>query len=163
MLYGLMTIGLAVSRQYWMALVCWALLAAGATLWNITAGSLGQMIVPNELLGRVTSFARVLAWGAIPISALIGGALIEWTKNVALVYGWRGGLTCVIIFGFASVQKKCSPLAALWVSRLATPSRREHDTLRVAHTEWPADRSETGSNHSDPCDETVPASHAFGR
>jgi hypothetical protein len=33
-------------------------------------------------------------------NAIIGGALIEWSQNVALVYGWLGALTVVITIGF---------------------------------------------------------------
>jgi hypothetical protein len=60
----------------------------------------GQALVPDELLGRVTSFVKVLAWGAIPISALLGGALTVWTGDVALVYGLLGALTVVVTGAF---------------------------------------------------------------
>jgi len=76
------------------------LVAGAATIWNITSASLAQALVPNELLGRVSTFAKVLAWGAIPVSALLGGVLIQWTRNVALIYALLGALTFVVTFAF---------------------------------------------------------------
>jgi MFS family permease len=46
---------------------------AGAGIWNIVTVSLRQRIVPEELLGRVTSAYRVVAYGAMPVGAAIGG------------------------------------------------------------------------------------------
>jgi MFS family permease len=96
MLEGLTIISLAISRQYWEGLLCWAMFSGTNTLWNIIARSLVQTMVPNALLGRVISFSRVLTWSVIPLSTLIGGALIERTQNVALIYGWIGGLMVVL-------------------------------------------------------------------
>jgi MFS family permease len=100
MLYGLLTVGLALTREFWLGLLCWAGIAGAATIWNITSASLAQALVPNELLGRVSTFAKVLAWGAIPVSALLGGVLIQWTRNVALIYALLGALTFVVTFAF---------------------------------------------------------------
>jgi MFS family permease len=46
-----------------------------AVLWNVITVSLRQTIIPDRLLGRVNSVYRFFGWGAIPIGALIGGAL----------------------------------------------------------------------------------------
>jgi len=45
------------------------------TPWNIVTVSLGQQIVPSDLLGRVNSVYRMLGWGLIPLGALPGGLL----------------------------------------------------------------------------------------
>ena len=49
---------------------------------------------------RVVTFACLLSWAAIPAGTLVGGALIEWTQDVALIYGWIGGLMVVITGAF---------------------------------------------------------------
>jgi hypothetical protein len=36
----------------------------------------------------------------MPDDRCIGGVLIEWTQNVALLYAWLGGLTVVITGAF---------------------------------------------------------------
>jgi hypothetical protein len=50
-------------------------------------------------LSRILSIAGVLAWSAIPAGALVGGAVVKATGNVALVYGVIGILNiCIAAF-----------------------------------------------------------------
>lgn len=66
-----------------------ALLAAiGAlnTIGNVIGQSLRQRIVPRELLGRVGGSSRTLAYGLMPIGALLGGQVAEhWGLPVTFV------------------------------------------------------------------------------
>lgn len=101
LLQGLLTVVLSFTTIYWLALPIWALTSGLGVLFNINSGSLRQATVPNELLGRVISIASVLAWSAIPLGAMAGGTAIEWTGNVALVYGVIGAVTSLIAIGFA--------------------------------------------------------------
>jgi MFS family permease len=59
------------------AIVALALIALGlgAMWWNVIAVSLRQSIVPDQLLGRVNSVYRLLAWGTMPVGAALGGFL----------------------------------------------------------------------------------------
>lgn len=102
MIEGLLTIALAFTRSYLLAIPLLALMSGFGILFNINTGSLRQAIVPNHLLGRVISVAGVLAWSAIPLGTFLGGLLIERTGNVALVYAGIGALTFLIplIFSF---------------------------------------------------------------
>jgi len=100
-LHGLLTIALALMHVVWGALLLMALMAGLGMLFNINVISLRQAIVPNMLLGRVTSVLNVLAGSVTPLGALIGGILIDRTHAVALVYGVIGGLIVVIGFTFA--------------------------------------------------------------
>lgn len=43
------------------------------TLWNVVTVSLRQQVVPDELLGRVTSVYKLLGKGLIPLGTLTGG------------------------------------------------------------------------------------------
>src|SRR5918912_2355117 len=101
MLDGLLTVALAVTHWYWGALFLWALVSGLGILFNINTNSLRQAIVPNHMLGRVVSIAGVLAWSAIPLGTFLGGLAIEWTGNVALVYGVLGALVFLIPLGFS--------------------------------------------------------------
>src|SRR5581483_1364604 len=105
MMDGLLTMALAFMHWYWLALVCWALIAGAGILFNINTASLRQAIVPNHMLGRVMSIAGVLAWSAIPLGSLLGGLAIILTKNVVLVYAVIGLLTFLIplIFSFTAL------------------------------------------------------------
>ncbi len=54
-------------------------LAAIATSLNqIVVSTLRQAAVPDALLGRVTAAYRLIVLGAVPIGALLGGALAHW-------------------------------------------------------------------------------------
>jgi MFS family permease len=100
-LEGLLIVGMALTRSYWVALPIWMLSSGLGILFNINTGSLRQTIVPNHLLGRVISIAGVLAWSAIPLGTLLGGLAITWTGDVALVYAVSGILIAIIPLLFA--------------------------------------------------------------
>jgi MFS family permease len=97
---GLLTVAFAVNRMYWLALLLWGLNGGLGIFFNINTGSLRQAIVPNHLLGRIISIAGVLAWSAIPLGGLLGGFVIKWTGNVALVYGVIGAILSAIAVWF---------------------------------------------------------------
>lgn len=46
-------------------------------VWNVITVSLRQVLVPDELLGRVNSGYRLVGWGTMPIGALAGGLVAE--------------------------------------------------------------------------------------
>lgn len=52
-----------------------ALGGAGAMVWNVITVSLRQRIAPDHLLGRVNAGYRLLAWGCMPLGALLAGVL----------------------------------------------------------------------------------------
>ncbi|WP_461035744.1 MFS transporter [Streptomyces mayteni] len=55
-----------------------AVTGAGIVVWNVITVSLRQRIVPNELLGRLNSGYRLIAWGTMPLGAAAGGALAQF-------------------------------------------------------------------------------------
>ena len=59
-----------------------ALLGLPVTSWNVITVSMRQRLIPDRLLGRVNSVYRLLAWGTMPIGAVLGGVL-------GRVYGLR--------------------------------------------------------------------------
>jgi hypothetical protein len=98
---GLLSIVLAFTRLYWLGTLLWAIISGLGILFNINTGSLRQSIVPDHLLSRVLSIASVLAWSAIPLGAIAGGAAIAWTGNIVLVYTIVGVLTFLVPFAFS--------------------------------------------------------------
>lgn len=101
MLSGALTVALAFTQWYWLALPLWGLAGGLGILFNINTSSLRQAIVPDHLLGRVLSIASVLAWSAIPLGSLLGGYAIQRTGNVVLVYAAIGVLTVLIPLAFS--------------------------------------------------------------
>lgn len=55
----------------------WAVAGAGLAVWNVVTVSLRQRLTPDHLLGRLTSAYRLLAWGTMPVGALVGGLVGE--------------------------------------------------------------------------------------
>jgi hypothetical protein len=82
-------------------LVLWALRSGVGTLFNINTMSLRQAIVPNHMLGRVMSITSVLSWSAIPLGAVLGGAAVDRTQNIGLIYGVIGLLVILIPTAFS--------------------------------------------------------------
>jgi MFS family permease len=98
---GLFTIILAFTHLYWIAVILLAIISGLGILFNINTSSLRQSLVPDRLLSRVISVASVLAWSAIPLGSLAGGAVITWTGNIELVYASIGMLVFLIPLVFA--------------------------------------------------------------
>jgi len=91
------------------AIVALAVFAFGfsISLWNVTHISLRQLLVPDQLRGRVAASNRLIAWGSQPIGAALGGL-------VAMLFGLRAPmLLAAILLAFATlvVFTKVTPLA----------------------------------------------------
>jgi MFS family permease len=67
---GLTTSGWVVGAGFVVAGFC-------TIVWNVITVSLRQRITPDHLLGRVNAGYRLLAWGSMPLGALLGGVLGE--------------------------------------------------------------------------------------
>ncbi|WP_136517418.1 MULTISPECIES: MFS transporter [Cellulomonas] len=55
----------------------WAAAGAGIAVWNVVTVTLRQRLTPDHLLGRLNSAYRLLAWGTMPVGALLGGLVGE--------------------------------------------------------------------------------------
>jgi MFS family permease len=98
---GLLTAAFALTPNYWVALPLWGLAGGFGILFNINTGSLRQLIVPDHLLGRVSSVAGVLAWSGIPLGSFLGGLAIEWSGSVVDVFAIIGILIAIIAAAFS--------------------------------------------------------------
>lgn len=97
---------------------------AGATsgLWNVATISLRQRIVPDALLGRVTSAYRLVAFAAMPVGAALGGLL-------ARGYGLAAPFTVagVLLTGCALAALHWLPPSAIAAAEAAAPDQ-DHAT-----------------------------------
>ncbi|HEY0638192.1 MAG TPA: MFS transporter, partial [Pseudonocardiaceae bacterium] len=128
-----LTIGLTSSA----VLVCLAL-AVGASLavvWNVLTISYRQRIVPDEMLGRVNSIYRMLAWGPLPFGTMLGGVVV----SVAAVVATREAGLRAPLFLSAAVTLTMFVIAlfrlrsGIW-SRNPEDYRADHDTALAAAT-----------------------------
>ena len=73
---ALSSLVLALTSSWQVVWVAFAIEAGLASMWNVITVSLRQAIVPDQLLGRVNSVYRFLAWGMMPIGSLLGGLIV---------------------------------------------------------------------------------------
>jgi MFS family permease len=87
--------------------------------WNVITVSLRQRIVPDHLLGRVNSAYRLLAWGTMPIGALVGGVLGE-LFGLRSVFAF-GALLTLTTFVFVRTLSEAALTAAEAEAQAALP------------------------------------------
>lgn len=80
----------------------------GTTLiWNVCSQSSRQRFTPSELLGRVLTSHRALAWGLTPLGALAGGFVaVHWSLRGVWVMA-----AAVQLVGTSVVWRQLSPSA----------------------------------------------------
>jgi MFS family permease len=98
---ALATIAMAFSPNIWFAVPLWALVFGMDFLFNIYSNTLRQEILPNEMLGRARSVAAVVSFSVMPPAALLGGAIINATGNIVLVYAGSGVALLLVATLFA--------------------------------------------------------------
>jgi MFS family permease len=72
--------------------VGWFGLTLGIVLYNVAQVSIRQIVCPAPFLGRMNATVRFVSWGVMPLGALLGGALGEWTGVRTTVLVACGGL-----------------------------------------------------------------------
>lgn len=75
MIEGLVFLTYAFVSQPWLFMLAMLVLGAGVVMININILTLRQSITPDEMMGRMQSVVRVIAWSLIPAGALVGTAL----------------------------------------------------------------------------------------
>lgn len=90
---------------WWLVAIVLSLEYAVVMLWNVVTVSLRQAIIPDRLLGRVNSVYRFLAWGMLPVGALLGGAIVgiadrfTTTETALRMPWWVAGAAYVLLVG----------------------------------------------------------------
>lgn len=78
----------AVGRNPVTVVALFTAFSIAVSLWSVVALSARQRLIPDELLGRVTSASRMLSFGAMPLGALAGGYI---AKEFGLIAPWVVG------------------------------------------------------------------------
>jgi predicted MFS family arabinose efflux permease len=94
-------LGLALSRQAWVAVVIFFLFGAHAFVWGTTSVSVRQRAVPPALQGRVGSVNTVGVFGGLVVGSAVGGVLAEnWGVTAPFWFAFAGSaLFVVLIWG----------------------------------------------------------------
>ncbi|GLW98558.1 MFS transporter [Microtetraspora sp. NBRC 16547] len=93
------------------------LIAAGTSfvgpMWNIVIGTYQMTLVPNGMLGRVSSAGMTLSWGVIPVGSLAAGHLLTVvTPRVTMLVLGAGMLVTALAATASTAVRHAPPLPA---------------------------------------------------
>ena len=98
--FGLCTIGFGLARTLWLSFACLALSGAADMVSVVIRSTLLQLVVPNELMGRVTSVNAIFVGSSNEIGSFESGLTARLFGTVpAVLLG--GGLTLLVVAGTA--------------------------------------------------------------
>ncbi|MFE1166627.1 MFS transporter [Nocardiopsis sp. NPDC058789] len=86
-LFALFLLVPGLTPDVWLVGAGFCLGGVGITVWNVITVSLRQRVTPADLMGRVNSVYRLLAWGTMPLGGLAGGLLAEFLGVRAVFLG----------------------------------------------------------------------------
>jgi predicted MFS family arabinose efflux permease len=98
LLLGVSLVAFSQARSFELALVLLAVTGAAQMVYLTTNQTILQLIVPDELRGRVMGI-YMLSQGMMPLGGLLGGALAEATSAPTAV-ALLGSLVCVMALVF---------------------------------------------------------------
>jgi predicted MFS family arabinose efflux permease len=81
----------------------WAFLTTG---WNVVSVTLRQTLTPDELRGRVSGSARLMAWGTQPLGALLGGVLASTLSLRAPYYVAALGFAATLAITWSIISNR---------------------------------------------------------
>ena len=91
----------------------------GLPICGISMLSLRQTITPANMLGRMNAASRLVSWGAIPIGALVGGALGETVGLRPTLVICAGGSALVVAWVMLTLRRAARaslvPSGGRWV------------------------------------------------
>jgi MFS family permease len=73
---GLLAVQALAPTPLWLGVVAGVVALFGPP-FNVVIGAYVYRVTPDELMGRVRSTIRLVAWGTIPVGSLLGGVLAE--------------------------------------------------------------------------------------
>jgi len=98
----------AIWPSVWVTAGTLALIGFVNALGNVVAQSLRQRLVPSELLGRVGGASRTLAFGLMPVGALLAGVVAEMLGLAATFFATAG--FAVLVCGYLAVALRAADL-----------------------------------------------------
>lgn len=99
-------LGLALTREPWLAAAIMVLFGVHAVVWGTTSTTVRQRAVPSRLLGRVTSVYLLGGVGGLALGSLLGGVIAQrWGVVAPYWFGFIGSalLTVVMWRSFVNI------------------------------------------------------------
>jgi hypothetical protein len=140
---GLSFIVVGVTSAPWLAGVALAANGCTVVIWNVVTVSLRQTLTPEALLGRVSATYRLLAWGSMPLGAMMGGALAtQWGLHAPFLVAGLG------LLGMAASTLRVGTTGS-YRDRSAGPTRCERSELSGNTDICPRDHTTLGRTGTD--------------
>lgn len=92
---GVMMMGAASS--FWFAAAGFALFGFAGEIWNIVSVTYRQTVTPDDMLGRVMSGFRVIAYGTFPLGAALGGLIASAISLRAAFFVGAGVIAALLL------------------------------------------------------------------
>lgn len=86
------------ASNIWLAVAGYALFGFAGEIWNVVSVTYRQSVTPDDLLGRVMSAFRVIAYGAFPVGAALGGLIASATSIRATFFFGAGVIVALLPF-----------------------------------------------------------------
>ena len=101
-------------RSFWLACIGLFVMGVSQILFTADTNTTVQMVVPDELRGRVMSLYQLMFAGTVPFGSLFTGAVIErWGGSAGfLVGGLLGLLLALLLRGYWLGARSRSPLTS---------------------------------------------------
>lgn len=112
--------GMGLITQPVVSATLFGVFAAAIVAVNVVLGTVRHSLVPSEFLGRVLGVWRTVAWGAVPVGALLGGLLTRALGTSSATFLVSGALL-IGIGGFAATVLRTFSLDIRPVTACAQP------------------------------------------
>jgi hypothetical protein len=89
----------AATTSPWLVGAAMVVAGAGSAVWRVIVNSIRQIIVRDDLLGRVYASSRLISWGVLPIGAALGGMVAQW-HSVRALFVVAAAVALVTVAGF---------------------------------------------------------------
>ncbi|GCD93075.1 MFS transporter [Embleya hyalina] len=102
----------ALTNRVWIIGITTFVGGFGSGLWNVTVVTLRHRLIPDELLGRVSSAARLIGWGGMPVGAALAGVLAQ-TSGPRVVFALAASACALLLLPFVRVIREDTIRAAV--------------------------------------------------
>ena len=110
--FGIFTIGFGLARTIWLSFACLALSGAADMISVVVRSTLLQLLVPNHLMGRVTSVNAIFIGSSNEIGSFESGVAAKLLGAVPAVL-WGGVITLGVVGGTAIAAPKLRAVGRL--------------------------------------------------
>jgi MFS family permease len=89
---------MGVADNLWTAAIGFAVFGFAGEIWNVVSVTYRQSVTPDDMLGRVMASFRVIAYGAFPLGAVLGGLIASTVGLRAAFFAGAGIIAALLLY-----------------------------------------------------------------